>query len=274
KIINKENPDYIYTSNPLNSLEIFLLGRGPLKKLVISEHGSKFGYNKVYSYIKKVVYPRAQYISVPTKMDTELYKQEGFPAEYIPHITTFSNSKMNQLTNKTILNVGRLTNDKRQSLLIELWAECIKEENINDWKLIIVGHGENEAELKSQIIKLGVTESVEIIKPTPKINEIYQKASVFAFTSKYEGFGMVLLEAMSFGIPCVSFDCPSGPRDIIDDGIDGFLIPEGEREEWKRKLGVLIKDASKRKAMGKAAFNKTLAWDNQKILTQWDGIFK
>lgn len=274
KLLMSENPDFIYTANPLNSLEVFLLGKRYLNKLIISEHGSKFGYNDVYNYIKKMVYPKARYISVPTIMDTELYKQEGYPAVYIPHITTFSNTKMNHLTNKTILNVGRLTNDKRQSLLIELWAEFIKEENVHDWKLTIVGRGENEDALKTQIMNLGITENVEIIKPTPKINEIYQKASVFAFTSKYEGFGMVLLEAMSFGIPCVSFDCPSGPRDIINNGIDGFLIPEGEREEWKRKLGVLIRDESKRKAMGNAAFNKTMAWDNQKILSQWDGIFK
>ena len=142
KIINNIQPDYIYTTNPINSLEIVLIGKKYYKRLVISEHGSKFGYNKIYKKLKKFVYKRCYVLSVPTKMDTIEYRKEKYNAIYIPHISTFRSSKKTNYSNKRVLNIGRLTNDKNQLALLKIWNNIIKEDIISDWELLIIGKGE------------------------------------------------------------------------------------------------------------------------------------
>ena len=112
KKLNSLEYDYIYTTNPVNALEIYLAVGG--SKLIASEHGSFYGYNKIYQSIKKLLYPRVYAISVPNKMDNELYRNWGANSYYIPHIVTFNVETRNELNTKIALNVGRLTSDKRQ----------------------------------------------------------------------------------------------------------------------------------------------------------------
>lgn len=275
KVLIQEKPDFIYTANPINSLEIFLLGSKYLNKLIISEHGSKYGYNKFYNFIKKIVYPKAYKLSVPTKLDTELYLQEGYPSVYIPHLATFKSGSLNDLNDKTVLNIGRLTNDKQQLKLLNIWSNLSKQNKIGQWKLLIVGKGEEKEKLQKFIYNHNIQNSVKIVPPTPKIHEIFKKASIFAFTSKYEGFGMVLLEAMSFGIPCIAFDCPSGPRDIIVDNFNGYLIENDNLDQFSMQLEKLMCNENNiRIKMGKYALETVDKWNNGKILDEWDKLFE
>lgn len=273
KVIGICNPDIIYTANPVNSLEICLLGKKYSRRLIISEHGSKFGYNGIYNLIKKFVYPRAYKISVPTTLDTKLYKEEGLPAVFIPHLSTYKNDQKADCENKQILNVGRLTRDKQQIDLLKIWNSIVMEKKHGDWRLLIVGRGEEEPSLRKYIDENRLSDTVTIVNPNKDIAEIFKLSSIFAFTSQYEGFGMVLLEAMSFGVPCISFNCPSGPRDIIDDGINGYLIDNRNFEEYKTKLLDLMGNDNRRKKLGEASFIKANNWDNKEILRKWDDLF-
>ncbi|MGL5355929.1 MAG: glycosyltransferase family 4 protein [Cetobacterium sp.] len=262
------NPDFIYVVSPLEALEIILI-KTKNQKLLISEHGSKFGYNKIYNFIKKIVYPKAHKLIVPSTMDTELYLKEGYPAVYIPHLNTFQNNKKNDLKNKIVLNIGRYTDDKQQDTLIEIWNELFKKQKTIGWKLHIVGKGENEEKLKQQIKKYGLQEEVKLLPPKKEVNEYFEEASIFAFTSRYEGFGMVLLEAMSFGIPCISFDCPSGPRDIIQNNYTGYLISNFSKELYIKKLYKLINNFEQRKKMQFKINHFLKKWNNEDILKKW-----
>lgn len=273
KFLKKEKPDYIYTSNILNSLEILMQGSRYNQKLVISEHGSYYGYNSVYMKLKKYVYPKAYRLSVPTKMDTEIYLKSGYPAVYIPHLSTFINiDKRSELKNNIVLNVGRLTFDKQQIKLLQIWNKILKHNNEFNWKLQIIGTGEEEANLKSYVDRNNMNNNVEFIKPTQSIEEYFKRASIFALTSRNEGFGMVLLEAMSFGIPCISFDCPSGPRDLITNG-NGFLVENNNTNEFVEKLQVLIDNNELRQKMGQGAYKKAKNWDNESIVKAWVDLF-
>lgn len=266
--------DFIYVTSPFNALEIFLLGKEFFNKLIISEHGSMFAYNKVYKLLKKIIYPRAYKISVPTTLDTDLYTKKGFPAMYIPHLSTFEAKIRNELDTKIVLNIGRLTKDKQQLMLLEIWNEISIKNMLNGWKLIIVGRGEEESLLSNFISKKKLRDSVKILPPQLNVDQIYKQASIFAFTSKFEGFGMVLLEAMSFGIPCISYDCPSGPRDIINEGFNGKLIPSYDKKKYEEELSAWINsDIENLKYYGKNAFEMVESWDNKKILDQWDEVF-
>ncbi|NMM65093.1 glycosyltransferase family 4 protein [Clostridium sp. P21] len=275
KFLKKENPDFIYTSNIINSLEVLIQGSQYSKNLVISEHGSFYGYNSIYMKLKKYVYPRAYKITVPTTMDTEIYLKYGYSAVYIPHLSTFTDvSERSILKNKIVLNVGRLTSDKQQLKLIQIWKEILKKNDEFDWILQIVGKGEEESNLRNYVNKNSMNNNVQFIKPTENIAEYFKNASIFAFTSRNEGFGMVLLEAMSFGVPCISFDCPSGPRDLITNNENGFLIENNNVDEFVEKLQVLIKNYGLRKTMGEKAYEKAKNWDNDSIVQAWVDLFR
>lgn len=274
KILASIDPDVIYTANPLNSMEIYLAGGEYTNKLVISEHGSKLGYNGVYNLIKKFVYPKANKISVPTTLDAELYKKEGLPAVFIPHVSTFKSQTKVNTDNKQILNIGRFTKDKQQIVLLGIWNRIVTEKKHGEWKLLLVGSGEEEIFLQQYVSKNNLKDTVTIVKPSKDVERFFNSSSIFAFTSQYEGFGMVLLEAMSFGVPCISFNCPSGPRDIVDDGINGYLIENRNLEEYKVKLIELMNNMDLRDKYSNASFNKASKWDNYGILQKWYALFE
>jgi GalNAc-alpha-(1->4)-GalNAc-alpha-(1->3)-diNAcBac-PP-undecaprenol alpha-1,4-N-acetyl-D-galactosaminyltransferase len=153
--------------------------------------------------------------------------------------------------NKLIINVGRFTQQKRQSLLINIFSEIHK--NNNDWKLLIVGSGELKPLLVNQIIKLNLTESVQLLDSTTDLLELYKKASIFSLTSEFEGFPNTLMEAMAMGLPSISFDCLSGPRELTNDGENSFLINMNNLDEYKSGLEILIKSNEIRKQIGIAS---------------------
>jgi len=263
--------DYIYTTTPMNSLEVLLAGAKSKERLVISEHASAFAVNKVYRMVKRLVYPKAKCISVPNLMDCKLYESWGCKTYYIPHLFTFHNEWRNDLDSKIALNIGRLTADKQQSLLIRMWA-AVRERY--DWKLWIVGSGEEKIHLEQEIKKYKLEDDILLLDHRKDIDKIYKQASLFLFSSKMEGFGMVLLEAMSFGIPCISFDCPSGPRDIVKNGYNGFLIEPGDEKQFVRYIQKYFDmNEISRDQMGKNAFDTVQRWDNNKILECWYSIF-
>ena len=119
-----------------------------------------------------------------------------------------------------------------------------------------------------------LSQSVEIIEPLKDIESIFLKSSIFAFTSKYEGFGMVLAEAMSCGVPCISFDIPSGPRDIIENAQDGFLIQEGNVGEYILKLEVMISDEEQRREMGKKSRENIRRFLDSTIEKTWMSLLE
>lgn len=264
-------PDYIYVTSPFNALEVFLLGEGYRRKLVVSEHGSFYGYNKVYTAVKKHVYPRSYCISVPNMTDVAIYRSWNCNAVFIPHPLTSLSQVANSLDTKVLLNIGRLTPDKRQELLVDMWSRI---EDKKGWELWIVGEGELREALEEKVNRYRLEGSVKLLGATKDIASIYKQASAFAFSSMYEGFGMVLLEAMSFGIPCVSFDCPSGPRDVIVDGGNGFLVEDGNEKAFAEAIERLIAMTdAERRLMGANAREFVRAWDNGAIARMWDKVF-
>lgn len=270
-ILRKRGYDYLYVTTPLNAFEAFFAMKNAAKKLVISEHASFNAYNKVYSWMKRKIYPRAHCVSVPNKMDTEEYKRWGCNTIFIPHLVTFKNEDKNSLDGKIVINIGRLTPDKQQEKLISIWANI---KNKTGWQLWIVGDGEEKSNLERKIKELHVSESVKLLPATKQIKSIYRQASVFALSSRCEGFGMVLLEAMSFGIPCISFDCPSGPRDVIRNGENGFLIENNNVECYIKTLETIMEmslvDLS---ILGDNAYRTVVNWDNEEILKKWSDVF-
>ncbi|WP_417213414.1 glycosyltransferase family 4 protein [Bizionia sp.] len=164
-----------------------------------------------------------------------------------------------------ILSVGRLDPVKNQRLLIEAFSEM----EIDNWKIQIVGEGELRSELQALINDLNLENSVELVGSVDNVHDYYNKARIFAFTSNFEGFPNALIEAMAFGLPCISTNCPSGPNEVIDDGENGFLIPVGDKNMLKRKLEILITQPELGERFGASAKASTTKFETKHISEQW-----
>ena len=156
----------------------------------------------------------------------------------IPDPLTFSSSSYSSLTEKRVIAVGRYVYQKGFDLLIQSWS--IVEKECPDWSLTIIGQG-NRLEYESLIDELQVDRSrCKLMGPTDNIQDEYMKSSLLVMSSRFEGFGMVLVEAMSCGLPVVSFDCPCGPKDIVRDSEDGILVENGNIKLFASSLSKLM----------------------------------
>lgn len=175
------------------------------------------------------------------------------------------------LNEKTVVSTGRLDHMKNFSSLVNVFAKV--SERHPDWKLEIYGDGYEMKSLQSQVSQLGLDNTVFLKGFTDDVQGVLRKASIFAFTSLSEGFGMSLLEAMECGLPVVSYDCPQGPREIIKDGEDGYLIPLNDEGLMVDRICKLIEDQELRKTMGRAAKMKAQSYQVEPIIDRWMSLF-
>jgi glycosyltransferase involved in cell wall biosynthesis len=174
------------------------------------------------------------------------------------------------LEEKAVVAAGRLTGQKGFDLLIRAYAHVAREQP--DWKLRIYGDGTQRGELEALIADLGLGDSVFLMGATTEIGEELARGSVFALSSRFEGFGMVLVEAMSKGLPVVSFDCPRGPGEIVEDGVDGVLVPNGDVPALARALVDLMRHPERRHAFGEAGLVKSRSYEIGTIGGRWDAL--
>jgi glycosyltransferase involved in cell wall biosynthesis len=164
---------------------------------------------------------------------------------FIPQLPTHISS----LKKKTILTIGWLINRKGVDLIPDI-AEIIFKQH-PDWKWKIIGRGEEKKSLVQEIENKKLAANVEIVEPaTPDVEKEYLSCSIYAMTSRFECFPMVLLESLSYGVPAIAFDCPTGPGDIIKNGEDGFLIDKENINAMAGALLFLIQHEEKRKLFG------------------------
>ncbi|WP_025739380.1 glycosyltransferase family 4 protein [Aquimarina pacifica] len=190
----------------------------------------------------------------------------------IPNPLSFFPDAQSTVENKKVLAVGKQSFQKGYDRLLQSWKTVQKKNP--DWQLDIYGTI-NESEGLDQLAKeLGVSETVNFYAPVKNIAEKYKEASIYVMSSRYEGFGMVLTEAMAFGVPCVSFDCPFGPSDIISDQENGILVKNDDIQGLADGMIALISDEEKRKAMGQNARESVAYYFPERIASIWDDLFK
>lgn len=167
---------------------------------------------------------------------------------------------------KRITSIGRISFQKGFDLLLKSWK--IVEDSVNDWELeIVCGYGDWEA-LQAESIALGC-KNVRCLPPSKNVVDKLKKTAVYALPSRFEGFGLVITEAMSCSVPVVSYNCPQGPKEIICDGEDGFLVEPENYKLFADKLIHLMKDDVMRQKMGKSAYMNSKRFYMKNILPQW-----
>ena len=174
---------------------------------------------------------------------------------------------------RRVMAVGRLDYQKGFDRLIDAWAQ-LSAGLRQTWRLDIYGQGEWEEKLRRQIARLDLDGSVHIYPPTKSIVEEYTSSALLAMGSHYEGFPMVMIEAMSCGLPVVTFDYPCGPKDIVCDGENGLMVKEGDVPALARALERLMTDDDFRVRLGEAARSISETYSENKIMTQWIQCFQ
>ena len=179
-------------------------------------------------------------------------------------------SPYNERPNR-IICAGRLDSQKGFDYLIEAWRQIAHK--YIDWRIDIFGHGEEEKKLNDMIEEYHLCDSIIIHKPTDNIYAEYMNSSFYVLSSKSEGFGLVLIEAMSCGVPCISFDCPHGPSEIISHGEDGIIVPLGNISELAKSIEWMITNKRGREAMSIAARTNARRYQENAIMPRWIELF-
>lgn len=192
--------------------------------------------------------------------------------EVIPNARTFNPTTIATLNTKRVVAIGRYTHQKGFERLIEAWNKICRQHP--DWKLEIVGEGEERIALQALIDNYNITNSITLCPPTNDMDTVYRGASIIAMSSRYEGLPMILLEAQAYGLPIVSFNCQCGPADVVTDGVDGFLVPEGDIESLAGKLTTVIEDEALRLQMGRAARIASERYAEDVVMKKWIDLFE
>lgn len=192
--------------------------------------------------------------------------------QVIPNARSFVLDKPAELNEKRVIAVGRYCYQKALNRLIEAWSVVCK--RVDDWKLHLVGDGEDREALQHQIDELRLTDKVVLGRAETDMKSVYEGASMLALSSRYEGLPMVLLEAQAAGLPIVSFECKCGPKDVITEGVDGYLVEEGNVAVLADRMLRLIEDKDLRKRMGQEAYKNSERFSEEGVMAQWEKLFK
>jgi glycosyltransferase involved in cell wall biosynthesis len=171
---------------------------------------------------------------------------------------------------RVAIAAGRLNPQKGFDLLVAAWARVARERP--DWELRIYGSGPERDRLERLIAEHGLTDRVRLMGATRHMGEKLAEGSLFVLSSRFEGFGMVLVEAMSKGLPVVSFDCPRGPGEIITSGRDGILVPDGDVEALATTIIDLAGDADRRRSLASEAVGTAATYEMAAIGPRWDAL--
>ena len=190
----------------------------------------------------------------------------------IPNSLPFYPKQASSCDNKKVIFVGRFNEQKGLEYLVETWEKVHCQHG--DWILHMYGEGEQESMLRQLIQKNSLEEVVVVHQPSRHIIEKYLESSIFLFTSRFEGFGMVLIEAMACGVPVVSFDCPWAPADIIKNGEDGFWVEYLNTDEAAQRVCQLIENPILRKKMGALGRKNIQRYNRDIVMKQWSELFE
>ena len=276
--LEKIQPDVVVA---LGTEEKYILPKVKGKYKIILEHHFEKNYLKrkkggvFYKFLvkyleikeKKLLEEFDEFL-VLTNEDKEQWKSSKI--KVIPNYCTIDTKQVSELKNKKVIAVGRLEYQKGFDILIDVWKKV--NEIRNDWILEIYGEGNERKKLENKIKEYRLEDKILLKGIEENIGSKYLENSIYIMTSRFEGMPMVLLEAQSYGLPIVSFDCPCGPRDIITNGKDGYIINFGNIEEMVNKILKLIENYDLRKDFSKNAIKNVDKYSKDKIIKKWENL--
>lgn len=283
RVLKQINPDVVIS---VGTSEKFMLTsmRKRTWKIIREFHSEKYYRLKhARSLLKKVqgklsdfyefhiVDKKFDRIVVLTEEDRETNWKDWKNVSFVPNPVSFTCDEPSSLTEKSVISMGRLVPVKNFESLIRAFELVVKK--YPDWVLKIYGDGELKASLQAQINELGLQNNVMLMGFSSAIDKELKQSSIFAFSSLVEGFALVIVEAMECGLPVVSYQCPCGPKDIITDGKDGFLVPVNDEKMLSERICSLIEDENLRRQMAVEARARAQHYHVENIAHRWMNLF-
>ena len=235
------------------------------------EHASLVSTPTVWRALRKYAYPKLDHLIVLTKRSLPVACNLNKNVSVIPNSPSMPLFGTVDVNAHRVLGVGRLDVNKSFDKLIEAFSYAVKDHP--SWELRIIGEGDQKKALQEKIAFLGLDRVVVIQPPVSDIENEYRKSSICALTSLSEGLPMVLLEAQSCGLPCVAFDCDTGPAEIIQHEKTGILVTPGDVTEFGKRLSELMGNVSLRARFSTAAIKSSETYSEKVICEKWQQLF-
>lgn len=271
-LYKREQPDIVVFVGSHRSFLNLPAAKG-IPSVTWEHFNAHINWHPLHKLSRKLAVKHSAKIVTLTQKDADNY-QHIFGATNVARIfnpITIENIELSARTEKRVLAVGRLAGQKGFDMLLEAWAKV--ENRNNGWKLRIVGSGSHLKKLKQQIIRNGIESSVEIIPATNDIISQYKDSSVFVLSSRYEGFGLVLVEAMAAGLPVVSFKCEAGPSEIVEHNKTGILVPPNNIDKLAEEIDRLLENKTLQDYFSENSLIRVKRFEIEKIITQWEQLF-
>ena len=273
EILNSDSDIIISTRMNFN---ILLSKYGSESKIKIAQEHQYHNNNRRYINIIKTRYGRIDYLVALTKTLEKDYKEflkknNHTKVVTIPNMINTENLPKTNLNNKKIISVGRLVELKRFNEIIDIFSKLNKK-----YELVIVGDGIERKKLEKQINDLELNDRIHLVgwKSTNEVIELLKQSDVFVMTSITEGLPMVLLEAMSVGVPCVAFDIENGVKDIIKNNYNGYVVKNRDAKQFEKKLSSLLKNSKELKKLSNNAINTSLEYSFQNVTKKWINLIE
>lgn len=282
KVLRKNKIDFlIIQDKELGFITYLKMNRLRRCKFVFCDHSS-FNYYYTNNIINEVERRRkytkhADAVVVLTSDNLDLYKKQFSYKDkkvfLIPNFVDFEN-KGNKYceSSKTITAVGRLHSQKRFDLLIESFTNVAKKHS--DWKLEIYGDGNDKEQLENLIKENKMEKNIFLMGNYKSIDDAYLNKSFMCVTSEFEGFGIMILEALNYNLPVVSFNCLSGPSDMVIDGFNGYLVETLQMNEMTDKINDLVENLNKRISFSENAKTISKKFEKEVVVGKWYNLFK
>lgn len=239
-------------------------------KYIGCEHNSFDCVPSMWQFLRKISYSMLDAVVILTKSDLDKVVRLNKSTFVIPN-SILPNDSSSDLAARKFLAIGRLSYQKAFERMVDIYSDFHK--IVPDWRLDIVGDGPDLSKLEKMIAERNLNDWIRIHSFTQDITKFYQDSSVYLMTSRFEGLPMVLLESQSYGMPIISYDCDTGPRDIISNGENGFLIEVDDKNSFVNAMVILAKDSNLRYKMGYNSKKNIEKFYPENIFVMWDNLF-
>jgi glycosyltransferase involved in cell wall biosynthesis len=281
QVLSRAHADIVISFGDRTNVLTLLATWGQSCPVIVSERVDprQLSIGIVWRVLRRLVYPIADALVVQTNAVAVEWASGVTSAAAVRVIPNFvrvpplpKSSAAERIASQFVLGVGRLTRQKGFDLLLRAFERASRSQPL--WSLVIAGDGPERGALEILALELGIGQRVRFLGVVRSIASVLAQTGIFVLSSRFEGFPNALLEAMAAGVAVVSFDCPSGPRDIIRPGVDGVLVPPQDVDSLAKSLEELMRDPQRRQRLAEGAMSVVCRFSEDQVMAAWNEVIQ